>query len=99
MVMLCFNKRNAQNKPIWKYSELLEMLGIPDRELQTAILPLIHPKLQVLQKKPGGKKIEPGHMFRLNGKFKNPTKRITVPVFKLMKKPTEPKVPQEIAQQ
>merc|ERR1719493_450236 len=99
MVMLCFNKRNAQNKPIWKYSELLEMLGIPDKELQTAILPLIHPKLQVLQKKPGGKKIEPNHMFRLNSKFSNTQKRIPIPVFKVQKKAQEPKVPAEIAQQ
>merc|ERR1719242_1663591 len=72
MVMLCFNERNAQGKPIWKYSELKEKLGIPDDELKTALLPLMHPKLQVLQKRPGGKKIEPEHMFRLNGKFKNP---------------------------
>jgi len=99
MAMLMFNSKNSQGKPIWKYSEIQQKLGIPDEELKNALLPLIHPKLQVLQKKPGGKKIEPGHMFRLNGKFQNPTKRITVPVFKLQKKAQEPKVPQEIAQQ
>merc|ERR1719433_1742521 len=99
MAMLLFNNKNAQGKPIWKYSEIQGQLGIPDEELKNALLPLIHPKLQVLQKKPGGKKIEAGHMFRLNGKFTNATKRITVPVFKLVKKATEPKVPQEIAQQ
>merc|ERR1719499_2809135 len=86
MVMLCFNERNAQGKPIWKYSELKEKLGIPDDELKTALLPLMHPKLQVLQKRPGGKKIEPEHMFRLNGKFKNPAKRVPIPVFKVQKK-------------
>merc|ERR1719499_45377 len=97
--ILIFNSKNAQGKPIWKYSEIQAKLGIPDEELKNALLPLIHPKLQVLQKKPGGKKIEAGHMFRLNGKFTNATKRITVPVFKLQKKAQEPKVPQEIAQQ
>lgn len=100
MIMLCFNKKNAQGKTIWKYSELLEMLGIPEIEMRTAILPLIHPKLQVLQKRPGGKKIEPNHMFRLNAKFENPARRIPIPVFK---PPTTnadgPKIPNEIAQQ
>merc|ERR1719210_470007 len=99
MAMLMFNSKNAQGKPIWKYSEIQAKLGIPDEELKNALLPLIHPKLQVLQKKPGGKKIEPGHMFRLNGKFQNPAKRVPIPVFKLVKKATEPKVPAEIAQQ
>merc|ERR1719361_957666 len=99
MVMLCFNERNAQGKPIWKYSELKDKLGIPDDELKTALLPLMHPKLQVLQKRPGGKKIEPEHMFRLNGKFKNPAKRVPIPVFKVQKKAAAPEVPAEIAQQ
>merc|ERR1719461_2644656 len=99
MVMLMFNEKNAQGKPIWKYSELQQALGIPDDELKTALLPFIHPKLQVLQKKPGGKKIDPNHMFRLNGKFKNNAKRIPIPVFKVQKKAAEPKVPAEIAQQ
>merc|ERR1719361_693559 len=99
MVMLCFNERNAQGKPIWKYSELKDKLGIPDDELKTALLPLMHPKLQVLQKRPGGKKIEPEHMFRLNGKFKNPAKRVPIPVFKVQKKAQAPEVPAEIAQQ
>merc|ERR1719433_744127 len=99
MVMLMFNSKNSTGKPIWKYSEIQAKLGIPDEELKNALLPLIHPKLQVLEKKPGGKQIEPGHMFRLNGKFQNPTKRVPIPVFKLVKKATEPKVPQEIAQQ
>merc|ERR1719499_1417867 len=99
MAMLLFNTKNNKGKPIWKYSEIQGQLQIPDEELKNALLPLIHPKLQVLQKKPGGKKIEPGHMFRLNGGFKNAAKRIPIPVFKLVKKQTEPKVPAEIAQQ
>merc|ERR1719210_3121264 len=99
MVMLMFNEKNSNGKPIWRYSEILAQLGIPDDELRTALLPLIHPKLQVLQKKPGGKKIEGNHMFRLNSKFANPAKRIPIPVFKVQKKAVEPKVPAEIAQQ
>jgi len=99
MVMLMFNEKNAQGKPIWRYTEIAAQLGIPDEELKTALLPLIHPKLQVLQKKPGGKKIEGNHMFRLNSKFANKNKRIPIPVFKVQKKAVEPKVPQEIAQQ
>jgi len=99
MVMLMFNSKNSTGKPIWKYSEIQAKLGIPDEELKTALLPFIHPKLQVLQKKPGGKKIEPGHMFRLNGKFKHNAKRIPIPVFKVQAKKDQPKVPAEIAQQ
>jgi len=99
MVMLMFNSKNFTGKPIWKYSEIQAKLGIPDEELKTALLPFIHPKLQVLQKKPGGKKIEPGHMFRLNGKFKHNAKRIPIPVFKVQAKKDQPKVPAEIAQQ
>merc|ERR1719361_399642 len=100
MIMLCFNKKNPQGKPIWKYSQLQEMLGIPDADLQTAILPLIHPNIKVLEKKPGGKKIEPGHMFRLNGKFANPKKKIVIPIFHQVKTSTqEAQIPQEIAQQ
>jgi len=99
MVMLMFNEKNAQGKPIWRYTEIAAQLGIPDEELKTALLPLIHPKLQILQKKPGGKKIEGNHMFRLNSKFANKNKRIPIPVFKVQKKAVEPKVPQEIAQQ
>jgi len=99
MVMLCFNEKNAQGKPIWKYQELKDKLGIPEAELKTALLPLIHPKLQVLQKRPGGKKIEPDHMFRLNGKFKNAAKRIPVPVFRVVQQAKAPEVPAEIAQQ
>jgi len=99
MTMLMFNTKNAQGKPIWKFSEIQQRLGIPEEELKNALLPFIHPKLQVLQKKPGGKKIDPGHMFRLNTKFTNSSKRIPIPVFKLQKKAIEPKVPAEIAQQ
>merc|ERR1719499_2027754 len=100
MVMLMFNSKNSAGKPIWKYSEIQTQLGIPDDELKTALLPFIHPKLQVLQKKPGGKKIEPNHMFRLNGKFKHAAKRIPIPVFKVPTTTSDgPKVPQEIAQQ
>merc|ERR1719510_2086691 len=97
--MLMFNTKNSAGKPIWKYSEIQMQLGIPDEELKTALLPFIHPKLQVLQKKPGGKKIEANHMFRLNGKFTNNAKRIPIPVFKVQKKAAAPEVPQEIAQQ
>jgi len=99
MVMLMFNEKNSNGKPIWRYSEMQGQLGIPDEELKTALLPLIHPKLQVLQKKPGGKKIEGNHMFRLNSKFANKNKRIPIPVFKVQKQAVEPKVPAEIAQQ
>merc|ERR1719300_1510752 len=94
-----FNRKTKNGKPIWRYAEMQAQLGIPDEELKTALLPLIHPKLQVLQKKPGGKKIEGAHMFRLNSKFANKNKRIPIPVFKVQKQATEPKVPQEIAQQ
>merc|ERR1719219_1859650 len=100
MVMLVFNEKNPQGKPIWKYSELKEKLGIPDDDLKTALLPFIHPKLAILQKRPGGKKIDSDHMFRLNGKFKNPNKRIPVPVFKKQTNASKtPDVPPEIAQQ
>merc|ERR1719193_2386268 len=99
MVMLMFNEKNSNGKPIWRYAEMAGQLGIPDEELKTALLPLIHPKLQVLQKKPGGKKIEGNHMFRLNSKFANKNKRIPIPVFKVQKQAVEPKVPAEIAQQ
>jgi len=100
MIMLCFNKKNPQGKPIWKYNQLQEMLGIPDADLQTAILPVIHPNIKVLEKKPGGKKIEPGHMFRLNGKFSNPKKKIVIPIFhKVQTSTQEAQIPQEIAQQ
>merc|ERR550534_2887411 len=51
MVMLMFNEKNSNGKPIWRYAEIQAQLGIPDEELKTALLPLIHPKLQVLQKK------------------------------------------------
>merc|ERR1719471_1063376 len=99
MCMLMFNSKNSSGKPIWRFSEIHQQLGIPEEELKTALLPFIHPKLQVLQKKPGGKKIEANHMFRLNGKFTNNAKRIPIPVFKVQKKAAEPKVPAEIAQQ
>merc|ERR1719173_6284 len=93
MCMLMFNSKNSSGKPIWRFSEIHQQLGIPEEELKTALLPFIHPKLQVLQKKPGGKKIEANHMFRLNGKFTNNAKRIPIPVFKVQKKAAEPKVP------
>merc|ERR1719464_2397549 len=99
MCMLMFNEKNTAGKPIWRFNELKDYLGIPEEELRTALLPFIHPKLQILQKKPGGKKIEANHMFRLNGKFTNNAKRIPIPVFKVQKKAAEPKVPAEIAQQ
>eukprot|EP00494_Astrolonche_serrata_P023237 UN23495 len=99
MLMLCFNKTNAKGKPIFTYKELSQMLHIPKAELQNALLPLIHPKLGVLQKKPGGRKIEESHMFRLNGKFKNPKPRVPIPVFKLQVVDDEPEVPAEVALQ
>merc|ERR1719204_193633 len=85
MCMLMFNSKNSSGKPIWRFSEIHQQLGIPEEELRTALLPFIHPKLQILQKKPGGKKIEANHMFRLNGKFAYKGKRIMVPVFKVQK--------------
>jgi len=99
MVLLCFNLKNPQGKPIWKYSDIKEMLGIPDNELKSAILPFLHPKLQIIQKKPGGKKIEDGHMMRLNAKFSNPVSRIAIPVMKPQKPLKDDSIPTEIAQQ
>jgi len=99
MFLLCFNAKNSQGKAIWKYSEIKDRLGIPDAELKSAILPLLHPKLQIIQKRPGGKKIEPDHMMRLNAKFSNPVSRIAVPTFKPVKQVSDTAVPNEIAQQ
>lgn len=101
MVMLMFNRGNPESKgkPIWKYHEIQRELGIPDPELQAALKPLYHPKLAALQKRPGGPKIEPNHMFRLNAKFKNPQKRITVPTFTVKRNVADNTIPQEIVNQ
>jgi len=100
MVLLCFNQRNKKNnKAIWTYKQLRDMLGIPDPELKSAILPFLHPKLQIIQKRPGGKKIEDNHMMRLNAKFANPVRRIIVPTMKPQKSVKENALPPEIANQ
>jgi len=99
MVMLVFNEKNSKGKPIWTFGELSQKLKIPDAELKNALLPLYNPKLKVLQKKPNSRDIEPDHLFRMNGKFSNPNRRVIVPNYRIVKNEKEPEVPPEVLQQ
>jgi len=99
MIMLCFNEKAPSGKPIWKFAELKDRLGISEEELEAALFPLVHPKLGVLQKKPKTSSFEADHMVRLNGKFKNPQKRIVVPTKKPEKQKNKYVIPQEILKQ
>eukprot|EP00497_Spongosphaera_streptacantha_P000994 TRINITY_DN166_c0_g1_i5.p1 TRINITY_DN166_c0_g1~~TRINITY_DN166_c0_g1_i5.p1 ORF type:complete len:494 (-),score=137.03 TRINITY_DN166_c0_g1_i5:2-1483(-) len=81
MALLLFN-----TKKVLTFKEMLEMTGIPRKELAWHVLSLAHPKVKVLRKDPSSKRIEDDHRFGLHPKYKNARKRIAIP---LMAKPHE----------
>merc|ERR1719461_1496328 len=81
MALLLFN-----TKKVLTFKEMLDMTGIPRKELAWHVLSLAHPKVKVLRKDPSSKRIEDDHRFGINPKFKNARSRVCIP---LMTKPQE----------
>eukprot|EP00954_Amorphochlora_amoebiformis_P026758 1381223-Amorphochlora_amoeboformis.AAC.1 len=83
-ILLVFNRKTTVT-----YQDVLDVTGLRDTtDLQNHLLSLAHPKVKILAKKPPGR---PGKflarnvMFRINTGFKSRLKKMTVPIFVLIK--------------
>ena len=69
------------------YSQLLIInylkKGIPNKDLEAAVLSMAHPKIKVMRKAPNTKDIADSHKFQINPKYTNPRARIPIPTLEL----------------
>lgn len=73
MIMLLFNKKEKL-----KFSDIERMTSIPSNILGSQILPLAHPKVRVLLKKPDVKEIKDDDEFSINNKFSSKSYRVVI---------------------
>merc|ERR1719464_2445203 len=59
MCMLMFNSKNSSGKPIWRFSEIHQQLGIPEEELKTALFLSYIPSCKSSKRSPGARKSKP----------------------------------------
>jgi len=75
MLMLVFN---SYKTPTFK--QILDITGIPKNDIANHLLSLVHPKVAVLAKKPGGNSLEDNHQFRINPAYQNKLLKVSVPL-------------------
>jgi cullin 1 len=75
MILLCFN-----NKAVVTLKEIIHITGVSRHDITNHLLTLCHPKINILNKRPGGRSLAEDHMFRINGKYTNKLKKVIVPV-------------------
>jgi len=75
MIMLVFN---TYKTPTFK--QILDVTGVPRNDIGNHLLSLVHPKVNVLSKKPPGNSLADDHMFRINPNFTSKLFKITVPL-------------------
>jgi len=76
MIMLVFN---SYKTPTFK--QIVDITGIPRNDIAHHLLSLVHPKVAVLAKKPGGNSLEDTHQFRINPQYQNKLLKVSVPLF------------------
>mmetsp|Transcript_25987 Transcript_25987/g.46178 ORF Transcript_25987/g.46178 Transcript_25987/m.46178 type:complete len:745 (+) Transcript_25987:89-2323(+) len=91
--LLVFNKQK-----IVTFQEMLDITGLKsDTTLQNHLLSLAHPKLGILLKRPNTKSIDRKHKFQLNSNFKCRLKKITVPLYTIIRHAVNPSIDPSIA--
>jgi cullin-4 len=77
MILLVFNSFKRVT-----YKQMLDFTGIPKGEIANHLLSLCHPKVSVLLKRPNSKKLEDNHQFMINPQYKNPLKKVSIPLLR-----------------
>mmetsp|Transcript_13691 Transcript_13691/g.33492 ORF Transcript_13691/g.33492 Transcript_13691/m.33492 type:complete len:746 (+) Transcript_13691:154-2391(+) len=91
--LLVFN-----TKKIVSFQDILDATGLKsDVTLQNHLLSLAHPKLGIMLKKPMTKTLEKNHKFQLNSNFKCRLKKITVPMYNIIRQANNPTIDPSIA--
>lgn len=85
MILLVFNSFKKVT-----FKQILEMTGIPKFEISNHLLSLCHPKVNVMLKRPNVKKLEDSHQFMLNPAYKNPLKKVSIPLLRTQNETDEP---------
>jgi len=75
LIMLVFN---SYKTPTFK--QILDITGIPRNDIANHLLSLVHPKVSVLDKKPGGNSLDDTHQFRINPNYQNKLLKVSVPL-------------------
>lgn len=73
-ILLLFNKYDNIS-----YQQILQITQIPESELKYHMIPLIS-KVNVLQKSPNNKDIQPTDIYSVNNAFKSSLFKVKVPV-------------------
>jgi len=75
MIMLVFN--NAKRVT---FKQILDVTGVPKYDIAHHLLSLVHPKVNVLLKRPNNKELEDTHQFMINPKYFNKLLKVQVPL-------------------
>jgi hypothetical protein len=75
MALLVFNTIKCAT-----FKQIVDITGLPKRELESHLLSLAHPEIAVLRKRPNTKELEDSHAFMINDKFNKPQFRIRIPM-------------------
>jgi len=86
MIFLVFNSAK-----IVTFKQILDITGLPKYEIANHLLSLVHPRVNVILKRPGGKKLEESHQMMINPKYKSQLRRIIIPLLKAVESDPEDK--------
>lgn len=77
--MMCLLVFNSSTKAI-TCKQILDMTGLPKHLVADHLVTLAHPTVAILLKRPDGKDLDDTNMFIINPKYKNPLRKVVVPV-------------------
>jgi hypothetical protein len=80
MILLLFN--SPKKGGVLSFKDIMDRTGCSHRQISHHLMSLCHPKIKVLDKKPSNNECKEGHMFRINGNYKNNLRKVTIPLMK-----------------
>ena len=84
IILLQFNNKNTLT-----FKNLIDLTGIPRKELIVAVISMAHPKVKIMKKAPNTPYIQDSHKFQINPKYANSIKRIPIPTLNIKRKTLE----------
>mmetsp|Transcript_3443 Transcript_3443/g.6525 ORF Transcript_3443/g.6525 Transcript_3443/m.6525 type:complete len:746 (+) Transcript_3443:40-2277(+) len=93
MILLVFN-----NAKVVTYKQIMDITGIPHYDIANHLVSLVHPKVNILCKRPMTQNLDPADKFMLNPKYTSQLMSVVVPLMKAVEDPNEGKQQQQALQ-
>jgi len=77
--MMCLLVFNSSTKAI-TCKQILDLTGLPKHLVADHLVTLAHPTVAILLKRPDGKDLDDTNLFIVNPKYKNPLRKVVVPI-------------------